>query len=143
MLQVPSPTSHRSLPPAVSLGGTPYTHSECFNVALLLGAKTPVLTHNGIDSSILSFFFVGMLVHVYVESPAACGHRANLRLSAIPGLEHDSFVDDSCVVVQPSRQAHVELDVMQALHVAQQVEEGGELCEGLLGCRHLGKGICL
>ena len=75
--------------------------------------------------------------------PATSSHRANLRLSTIPGLEHDSFVDDSRVVVQPSCQAHVELNMVQALHVAQQVEEGGELCESLLGCRHLGKGICL
>ena len=78
-----------------------------------------------------------------LEPPAASRHRANLWLSTVPGLEHDSFVDDPCVIVQPSRQAHVELDVVQALHVPKQVEEGTELCESLLGCWHLGKGICL
>ena len=75
--------------------------------------------------------------------PAACSHGADLGLATIPGLEHDSFIDNSCVVVQPTRQAHVELDVVQPLHVAEQVEESAELCEGLLGCGHLSKGVCL
>ncbi len=66
--------------------------------------------------------------------PASCSYRAHLGLATIPGLEHDSLIDDPGVVVQPTRQAHVELNVVQALHVAQQVEQSGQLCQGFFGC---------
>ena len=57
-------------------------------------------------------------------APATSSDRANLWLPTIPGLNHDCLVDDACVVVQPTCQAHVELNVMQALHVSQQIKEG-------------------
>ena len=76
-----------------------------------------------------------------IVSPAACRYRADVWLAAIPGLEHDSFIDDASVVIQPPGQAHAELNVVQALHVAQQVEEGRQLCERLLCCRLLGKRV--
>ena len=74
--------------------------------------------------------------------PASCSHRTHLGLATIPGLEHDSLIDDPRVVVQPTRQAHVELNVVQPLHVAQQVEQSGQLCQSFFGCWLLRKRVC-